>query len=251
MAQSGVNAFIGHQNSMAILSLADFSSLPEISAEFDQWAAVGRGDSMAAGHHYATKKILEDLQLDQNSVVLDAGCGIGWVLNELIGADIKEGIGIDLSPEMVAIAASRCQLSHLSFLTADSAVTPFEDEKFSQIISVESIYYNAQPLAALKEWWRIAKNNARLGLVIDLHQGNPSAQYWLEALDITAHNFSAARWVELLQESGWMEVTAITVPLPLQISMTDFQPSAYFPSYEIYQAYCEAGSLLLGATKKE
>lgn len=234
---------------MAIAYPTTFSSLQEISTEFDQWAAIGRGDSMAAGHRYATQTLLKDFQLDQSSVVLDAGCGVGWILNNLIGAEIKEGIGIDLSPDMVAIAASRCQLSHLNFLTADSAITPFADQKFSHIISVESIYYNAEPLVALKEWCRITKTGGYLGLVIDLYKDNPSAKYWLDALEISAHNFSTETWTELITKAGWKEVTAQTVPLPLQIAVDDFQPSAYFPSHEIYQAYCNAGSLLLSAQK--
>ena len=234
---------------MPTQSPSAFSSLNEISAEFDQWAAVGRGDSMAAGHNYATKKLLENFQLDRTSVVLDAGCGIGWVLNNLIGAHIAEGIGIDLSPDMVAIASERCQLSHLKFLTADSAATPFEMETFSHIISVESIYYNAQPVAALKEWWRISQQSAQLGLVIDLYQGNPSAQYWIEALPISAHNFSTAEWIELLKAAGWNGIRAETIPLPIQISEETFKASRYFPSYDIYKAYCAAGSLILRAKK--
>ena len=230
-------------------SPTDFSSLDEISAEFDQWAAVGRGDSMAAGHRFATKTLVDMMQLDQDSVVLDAGCGIGWVLNDLIGSQIKEGIGIDLSPDMVVIALERCQSDYLEFLTANTATTPFEAEKFSHLISIESVYYNIQPLDTLKEWYRIAQNDACLGLVIDLYQGNPSAKYWLEALPISAHNFSTEKWVELLNSAGWTDVKAITLPLPLKITEVDFKGSQYFPSYEIYRAYCEAGSLLLTATK--
>ena len=134
------------------LSHTSFSSTDTIATEFDQWAEVGRGDSMAAGHRYATQTLLEKFQLDQNSVVLDAGCGIGWVLNDLIGSQIAQGVGIDLSPEMVAIASERCQLPHLKFLTSDSAATPFEDGQFSHIVSIESLYYNADPRKTLREW---------------------------------------------------------------------------------------------------
>lgn len=70
---------------------------------------------MAAGHLYATQTLLKNLAIAENSVVLDAGCGIGWVLNELLGSRIAEGVGIDLSPEMVAIASLRCTLPNLKF----------------------------------------------------------------------------------------------------------------------------------------
>ncbi|OKH18562.1 class I SAM-dependent methyltransferase [[Limnothrix rosea] IAM M-220] len=231
------------------LEQSPFSHANEIATEFDQWAEVGRGDSMAEGHLYATKILLKDLAIAADSVVLDAGCGVGWILNDLIGADIAEGVGIDLSPEMVAIASSRKTLSHLEFLTADSTKTPFPDGQFSHIISVESLYYNAQPLDTLKEWRRISRVGGHLGLVIDLYQDNPAAKYWVEALSITAHNFSVVDWEKLLISAGWENITHRRVPLPVKISAQDFTPSAYFPTYEVYQAYCGAGSLLLRAKK--
>ncbi len=226
-----------------------FSNIRDVAAEFDQWAEVGRGDSMALGHRFATQQLLDDLAIANDSVVLDAGCGIGWVLNDLIGAQIASGVGIDLSSEMIAIASSRCQLPHVTFQVADSANTPFEAEKFSHIISIESLYYTAQPVETLKEWLRISMPGGRLGLVIDLYQGNPAAQYWVEALSLTVHNLSVTEWQTVLSEAGWTNLTNRCVSLPAQKEASTFNPSPYFPSFEIYQAYCEAGSLLLVAQK--
>ena len=204
---------------------------------------------MAAGHRFATQQLLEDLAIADDAVVLDAGCGIGWVLNELIGPRIALGIGIDLSAEMIEIASSQCALPHLRFLIADSASTPFERDKFSHIISVESLYYTAQPLETLKEWLRISMLGGRLGLVIDLYQDNPASKYWVEALPLTVHNLSAMEWQTLLSSAGWKNAVYRRVPLPVQTAASNFTPSPYFPNYDIYRAYCEAGSLLLSAQK--
>ena len=228
-----------------------FSSSRDVASEFDQWAEAGRGDAMAAGHRFATQQLLKDFTISDTSIVLDAGCGIGWVLNELIGPRIALGVGIDLSTEMIAIASSRRTLPHVSFLTADSANTPFESDKFSHIVSVESIYYTPQPLETLKEWLRIAMPGARLGLVIDLYQGNPAATYWVDALPITVHNLSATEWQTLLSSAGWANAAYRHVPLPTQTAASDFTSSPYFPDYDTYRAYCEAGSLLLSTHKAE
>lgn len=228
-----------------------FSSSRDVATEFDQWAEAGRGNAMAAGHRFATQQLLEDFTISDSSVILDAGCGIGWVLNELIGPRITLGVGIDLSAEMIEIASSRRTLPHVSFLIADSANTPFESDKFSHIVSVESIYYTPQPLETLKEWLRIAMPSGRLGLVIDLYQGNPAATYWVDALPITVHNLSATEWQPLLSSVGWANVAYRCVPLPTQTAASDFMPSPYFPDYDTYRAYCEAGSLLLRAHKPE
>ena len=228
-----------------------FSSSREVAAEFDKWAKAGRGETMAVGHRYATLQLIDDLEISDNSVVLDAGCGIGWILNDLIGSQIAQGIGIDLSAEMIAIASSKCTLPHLEFLTADISNTPFENNKFSQIVSIEALYYTSQPLETLKDWFRISLLGGRLGLVIDLYQGNPASNYWVEALPITVHNLSAAEWRHLLSLAGWTNVISRCVPLPIQISPSEFTPSSYFPDYDIYRSYCEAGSLLLSAQRIE
>ena len=226
-----------------------FSDSRDVAAEFDKWAQAGRGDKMATGHRYATQQLLEELAIADNSVVLDAGCGIGWVLNELIGPRIASGIGIDLSAEMIEIALSRCTLPHLRFLTTDSSHTTFERDKFSHIISIESLYYTAQPLETLKEWLRISISGGRLGLVIDLYQNNPASKYWVKALPLTVHNLSITEWQTLLSSAGWTNVAYRCVPLPVQTAVSDFTPSPYFPNYDVYRAYCEAGSLLLSAQK--
>ena len=228
-----------------------FSSSHDVASEFDQWAKAGRGDAMAAGHRFATQQLLKDFTIFDTSIVLDAGCGIGWVLNELIGPCIALGVGIDLSAKMIAIASSRRTLPHVSFVTADSANTPFESDKFSHIVSVESIYYTPQPLETLKEWLRIAMPGGRLGLVIDLYQGNPAATYWVDALPITVHNLSATEWQTLLSSAGWANAAYRRIPLPTQTADSDFTPSQYFPDYGTYRAYCEVGSLLLSAHKPE
>ncbi|MEM9219254.1 MAG: methyltransferase domain-containing protein [Cyanobacteria bacterium P01_F01_bin.150] len=227
-----------------------FSPSCDIAAEFDKWAMAGRGKTMAIGHRYATQQLLEDLALSKDSVVLDAGCGIGWLLNDLIGPHIAQGTGIDLSDQMVAIASSQCTLPHLNFLTADISDTTFENHSFSHIISVEAIYYTPQPIETLKEWYRISQSGGQLGLVIDLYRGNPASEYWVKALSITAHNLSTTEWQSLLSSAGWTNVVHRCISLPAQTTANDFSPSLYFPTYDTYRAYCEAGSLLFTAQKE-
>lgn len=226
-----------------------FSTSYDVASEFDQWAQGGRGEKMASGHRYATEELIKDLAIADDSVVLDAGCGIGWVLNKLIGSNIAKGIGIDLSAEMIAIASSQCSLPNLEFIRADSANTLFEQDTFSHIVSIESLYYTPQPLETLKEWLRVSKPEGKLGLVVDLYQGNPASEYWVEALSLTVHNLSTLEWQNLLFSAGWTNVTYRCISLPAQIGAENFTPSPYFPNYDIYRAYCEAGSLLLSAQK--
>ncbi|MGD1903139.1 MAG: class I SAM-dependent methyltransferase [Geitlerinemataceae cyanobacterium] len=226
-----------------------FSSAREVATEFDRWAQAGRGDRMADGHRHATRALIDDLAIATDSVVLDAGCGIGWVLNDLLGSRIASGVGIDLSPDTIAIANDRRTLPHLKFAVADSADTQLEAETFSHVVSIESLYYTPDPQETLAEWLRISRPGGRMGLVIDLYRDNPAASHWVEALSLTVHNLSVPEWRALLESAGWREVEARRVPLPIDTKPKAFTPSPYFPSYELYRGYCEAGSLLLTARK--
>ena len=71
------------------------------AAEFDGWAKSGRAESMAEGHRGVTEAALDHWQLDESSVVLDAGCGNGWAVRWLVTRGAGGGIGTDISPGMI------------------------------------------------------------------------------------------------------------------------------------------------------
>jgi ubiquinone/menaquinone biosynthesis C-methylase UbiE len=100
--------------------------------------------------------------------LLDAGTGTGRIL-ELLAPHIRRGIGVDVSPEMLAIARDRleragaqhCQvrladLYRLPFHSATSA-TGFDGAVFHQVL-----HYLDEPQAAVAEAARVLKPGGRL-----------------------------------------------------------------------------------------
>jgi ubiquinone/menaquinone biosynthesis C-methylase UbiE len=104
--------------------------------------------------------------------VLDAGTGTGRIL-ELLAPHVGRGIGIDVSPEMLAIArekladagATNCQVRR-----GDVYRLPFADGDaklgFDAVIFHQVLHYLDDPQAALREAIRVSKAGSRI-LVVD------------------------------------------------------------------------------------
>lgn len=98
--------------------------------------------------------------------VLDIGCGNGALLSAL-QARIASGVGVDVSPRFIAIAAARTRgLAHLSFMPATGSSLPFADRTFDVVISFLSFRY-LDWNAAVPEALRVLKPGGRI-LIIDM-----------------------------------------------------------------------------------
>ncbi len=100
--------------------------------------------------------------------VLDAGTGTGRML-ELLAPHIKRGVGIDVSPEMLAIARDRLARSgvgHCQVRLGDVYRLPFLEggrlEAFDAAIFHQVLHYLDDPQAALREAMRVLKPGGRI-----------------------------------------------------------------------------------------
>lgn len=106
--------------------------------------------------------------LPPNATVLDVGTGPG-TLPLLIAAQSPHlsVSGIDLSPEMIARAASAADLRATpdarpsSFQIADVADLPFDDRSVDLVVSIVSMHHWADPAAGLREIVRVLRPGAR------------------------------------------------------------------------------------------
>ncbi|HEY5048452.1 MAG TPA: metalloregulator ArsR/SmtB family transcription factor [Rhizomicrobium sp.] len=104
--------------------------------------------------------------------LLDAGTGTGRML-ELLGAQIQRGVGVDVSPEMLAIARDRLErakLHHCQVRLADAYRLPFpgasEMQGFDAALFHQVLHYLDDPQAAIVEAARVLKPGGRI-LVVD------------------------------------------------------------------------------------
>jgi ubiquinone/menaquinone biosynthesis C-methylase UbiE len=104
--------------------------------------------------------------------LLDAGTGTGRML-ELLGGTIKRGVGVDVSPEMLAIARDRLEragLHHCQVRLADAYRLPFsaanEMQGFDAVLFHQVLHYLDDPQAAVVEAARVLKPGGRV-LIVD------------------------------------------------------------------------------------
>jgi len=91
--------------------------------------------------------------------ILDAGCGPGFYLSEILEAIGPEGsaVGVDASKPMLAVAAKRCDGGNVAFHEGDVTALPVGDGEFDRALSVQVLEYVTDIPGALAELRRVVK----------------------------------------------------------------------------------------------
>ena len=108
--------------------------------------------------------ILELLTKRKIENLLDAGTGTGRML-ELLSPHAKRAVGVDVSPEMLAIARDRLlreNLSHAQVRLADTYRLPFAANAFDAVLFHQVLHYLDDPGAAVAEAARVLGPGGRL-----------------------------------------------------------------------------------------
>ncbi len=104
--------------------------------------------------------------------LLDVGTGTGRML-ELLARDVRQGVGVDVSPEMLAIARDRLERAgahHCQVRLADMYRLPFADGGaglgFDTALFHQVLHYCDDPEAAVVEAARVLRPEGRI-LIVD------------------------------------------------------------------------------------
>lgn len=213
--------------------------------EFNDWARAGRGERMERGHRPTGEQAIARLDLKDDSRALDLGCGSGWAAR-LMAARAKSGrvVGIDISDEMIAQArSSSTEFTNIEFRVGSAEQLPFADGEFTHAFSMESIYYYADMLAALKEVRRVLAPGGVFASVVDLYKENEPSHQWIEQLKVPVQLLSVEEYRQLFARAGFDEVSDERLYDPTPIP--DDYAGGSFASREDYLKYRESGSLLV------
>lgn len=113
-------------------------------------------------------RTLESLALQAGEHVLDAGCGTGFLTQELALSVGSGGfvVGLDNSPDMLALATKRCQgLPQVKLKQGCLIEIPEPNESFDAVTCTQVLLYVPEVARALAEMSRILKPGGRVALI--------------------------------------------------------------------------------------
>ncbi len=155
------------------------------------------------------ERTLAHLGLGPGASVLDVACGTGALLESLAQrAPAVRLAGIDLSPEMVAIARGR--LGGQAILVRGYAeCLPFADECFDAVVSTSALHFVRQPLAALHEMRRVLRPGGSLVVTDwcrDFATSRLREQLLRRLCATPLRTYSAAECAALMERAGFADV---------------------------------------------
>jgi ArsR family transcriptional regulator len=160
--------------------------------------------------------------------LLDIGTGTGRVL-ELLAPRISQGVGIDASKAMLALARarlSRAGLAHCSVRLADMYRLPLPETSFDIAVMQMVLHYAEAPSGALSEVARVLRPGGQL-IVVDLAPHDRD-----DLLSRLAHRwpgFSDDAMYALLADAGMEPGAARTIEAPLAIRVWPATRVAHVP----------------------
>lgn len=133
---------------------------------FDRWALTYDILLTTPFYQAVHKRMLTYADFPTDGYVLDLGCGTGKLFRRLgkLYPDLK-GVGLDLSPEMIAQAtAKNMHGDRLTFTIGNAESLPFADNTFDAVFNTISFLHYLNPEIVLAEVQRVLKPSGKLYL---------------------------------------------------------------------------------------
>jgi ubiquinone/menaquinone biosynthesis C-methylase UbiE len=153
----------------------DFYTAIENSRAFDEYSKRVFGANF--GQHGFSDvnqihKMLDLLQLNKSSKVLDIGCGNGKMAEYISDMTRASVTGIDYIPEAITQAIKRTQnkQNRLNFKVANLEFLDFSLEPFDAIISVDTIFFGRSMAATITGLNRILKIGGQIAVFNENYQ---------------------------------------------------------------------------------
>ena len=106
-------------------------------------------------------------QFKDTDMVLELGCGSGNY-SKMIADRVKHLTAIDLAPEMIEEAKERLSVfSNVEVQIEDCYSTSFGDNAFDAVLMVNLLHIVKEPIAVMKESYRVLKDGGR-GVIVDV-----------------------------------------------------------------------------------
>ncbi|WP_246938509.1 class I SAM-dependent methyltransferase [Bacillus pinisoli] len=179
-----------------------------------------------------TRAVLDELPINEETALLEVGCGTGQTTAYLAHHFPCRLYAIDQHPVMIEKTRKRLlgKQDSISLLEGSAEDLPFVDNKFDYILS-ESVTAFTKVQESLKEYSRVLKQSGTLTLIEMTKLQSLSDHESRELLDFYGiHDiFSEEDWLLHLERSGFKNVTTFSIQLeelvPDEDDFTEFDIS--------------------------
>jgi ubiquinone/menaquinone biosynthesis C-methylase UbiE len=145
--------------------------------------------------------------MSDDAEVLDVACGKGLPLEFFVRERGVQGSGVDVDPDVIAVAEERCRQSgiagRLQFQTGRSDALPYRDGIFDVAVGEIGLAAHCEPQDAVRELVRVTKPRGFVVLVQLAWKApvDPARQRVL-ASHLGARPLMLVEWKRLLREAG-------------------------------------------------
>ena len=184
---------------------------------------------------------VSSLHLDKGARLLDAGCGSGRHLQELVLKTGVHGFGLDFSPHAAALWNGNGSLNHQSGCAGRCVgsvdALPFEDKWFDAVVCIDVLQaQQVDPQRAMRELVRVVRPGGAVVVMVPAHQ-------WM----LSKHD-QAVHCVRRFERRGLRELAA---GAGLRVVRSFHAFSAFFPAIATVRLIRKATPLMGGAPRSD
>lgn len=148
-------------------------------------------------------KVVDEVRLSGGEKLLDIGYGNGYLLQKLYKKAKAELYGIDISEDMKTQAENRCKNAksdgRLFLRVGDCCDLPYDDEMFSAVTSVNTVYFWSDTVKGLSEIRRTLKTGGSFYNIVYTKEFLDKLSYTKKGF----RKFSPEELTELGRKSGF------------------------------------------------
>lgn len=135
-------------------------------AKWDKWADTLDGKGKRNEYlRDAQSQVISMLEMEDNTRLLDIGCGTGWALGLANKHSNGKGefYGVDLSEKMIEKAKDNFkEKNNFHFIASNATAIPLQNAFFDFIVCTNSFHHYLRPDQALSEMHRLLKPGGKL-----------------------------------------------------------------------------------------
>ncbi|WP_321467934.1 tetratricopeptide repeat protein [Halarcobacter sp.] len=130
---------------------------------------------------FVVDDIISKLNLDENKIILDYGCGIGRIAKELIEKTSCKIIGVDISESMRKLATEYVNSSNFEAISLEEFKNKIEEgKKFDFAYSIWVLQHCIKPQEDIKLIKKSLKDDALIYILNNLKSAVPTNKGWID-----------------------------------------------------------------------